>query len=174
MAELPNDAGPEDREGPSIPEPGIKGRRRLVIPEAGGEEGFIATLDPAERAEFLSHHYKLQQVEQLAGAEAQAFRGCAWRGGFFCAGLTLAMASEYLLERARIVLAAPEWVQSIVFLFGMVGTVLIFVFLVPAILGFLRWVVAMRDRRRRGRVVVMAAADFKGDKAGKKDQDGGL
>ena len=174
MAEIPSDAGSEDREGPPTAGPGSKGRRRLLVPDASENEHFIAKLSPGERAEFLSHHYKRQQVEQLAGAEAQAFRGCAWRGGFFCGGLALAFATEYLLEHAGIVLAAPEWVQGIVFLLGAAGTLLFLGFLVPSILGFLRWIVAMRDRRRLGRVMVMPAATFERSKAGERDRNGGL
>lgn len=159
---------PEDGEG----KPGKD--LRLKFPEPSDQDRELAAMSPAERAEFLSHHHKLQQVEQLAGAEAQAFRGCAWRGGFFCGGLALAFATEYLLEHAGIVLAAPEWVQVIVFLLGAAGALLIFGFLIPAILGFLRWIVAMRDRRRLGRVMVMPAAHYERGKADKKDRDGGL
>ena len=78
------------------------------------------------------------------------------------------------MEHAGIVLAAPEWVQVIVFLLGAAGALLIFGFLIPAILGFLRWIVAMRDRRRLGRVMVMPAAHYERGKADKKDRDGGL
>lgn len=172
MVESPNDADPEDQGSPL--EPDSKGRRRLLIPAATEDARFIATLGPAERAEFLSHHYKLQQVEQLVGAEAKAFRGCAWRGSFFCAGLSLAFATDYLLEHAGIVLAAPEWVQWILFVLGAAGSLLVFGFLVPAILGFLRWIVAMRDRRRLGRVMVMPAAALERSKAGESGRDGGL
>ncbi len=173
MAELPNDAGPEDRESPSIPEPGTKGRRGLMIPEATGEKHFIATLDPVERAKFLSHHYKLQQVEELTTRETQAFQGCAWRGGFYCAGFTLAAGSSHLVGRSRLFSGAPDWVHGIVGLIGVVGVLLCIGFFSPAIIGFFRWVFAMRDRRRLGRVMVMPAATFE-SREGEKGRDGGL
>jgi hypothetical protein len=42
-----------------------------------------------------------------------------------------------------------------------------------AILGFFRWVFAMRDRRRLGREMVMPAATFE-SREGEKGRDGGL
>ena len=144
---------------------------RLLFPEPSGQDGELAALSPAERAEFLSHHYKLQQVEELTTREAQAFQGCAWRGGFYCAGFTLSAISSHLVGRFRLLSGAPDWVHGIVGLLGVIGALLCLGFLFPAILGFFRWVFAMRDRRRLGRVVVMPAATFEGGKAGGKGRD---
>ena len=155
MVESPNDADPDDPGSPM--EPDSKGRR-LVIPAATEDARFIATLGPAERAEFLSHHYKLQQVEELTTRETQAFQGCAWRGGLYCAGFTLAAGSSHLVGRSRLLWGAPDWVHGIVGLLGVIGALLCLGFLFPAIFGFFRWIFAMRDRRRLGRVVVMPAA----------------
>jgi hypothetical protein len=170
MVESPNDADPEDQGSPM--EPDSKGRRRLLIPAATEDARFIATLGPAERAEFLSHHYKLQQVEQLADAEAQAFRGCAWRGGLYCAGFTLAAGSS-LVRRSRLLSGVSDWVHEIVGWLGMIGALLCLGAFFPAILGFFRWVFAMRDRRRLGREMVMPAATFE-SREGEKGRDGGL
>lgn len=172
MVESPNDRDPEDPGSPTEPE--SKGRRRLVIPAANEDARFIATLGPAERAEFLSHHYKLQQVEELATREARAFRGCAWRGGLYCAGFTMAAGSSHLVGRSRLLSGAPDWVHVLVGLLGVIGALLCLGFLFPAIFGFFRWVFAMRDRRRLGRVVVMPAAAFERSKAGESGRDGGL
>jgi len=146
---------------------------RLVFSEPSAQDRELAAMSPAERAEFLSHHYKLQQVEELTTKEARAFQGCAWRAGFYCAGFTLAVASRYLTGRSRLLSGAPDWAHRIVDLLGVIGALLCIGFLFPAVLGFFRWVFAMRDRRRLGRVMVMPAATFEGGKAGGKGRDDG-
>jgi hypothetical protein len=174
MTETPSDAGSEDREGPPTAGPESKGRRRLLVPDASENEHFIANLSPGERAEFLSHHHKLRQVEELTTRETQAFGGCAWLGGFCCGGFTVAAVSSHLVSRSRLLSGTPGWVYDIVGWLGVIGALLCIGFFFPAIIGFFRWVFAMRDRRRLGRVMVMPAATFERSKAGEKDRDGGL
>jgi Flp pilus assembly protein TadB len=156
------------------PDGGPRKDLRLLFSEPSGQDRELAAMSPAERAEFLSHHYKLQQVEKLTTKEAQAFQGCAWTGGFYCAGFTLAAGSSHLIGRSRLLSGAPDWVHGIVGLLGVIGALLCLGFLFPAILGFFRWVFAMRDRRRLGRVMVMPAAALERSKAGESGRDSGL
>ena len=161
------------RRAPGNPDGGPRKDLRLLFSEPSGQDRELAAMSPAERAEFLSHHYKLQQVEELTTKEAQAFQGCAWRGGFYCAGFTLAAGSSYLVGRSRLLSGAPDWVHGMVGFLGVIGALLCIGFLFPAVLGFFRWVFAMRDRRRLGRVMVMPAADFESGKAGETARDDG-
>jgi hypothetical protein len=143
-----------------------------VIPEASGLEGDLAAMPPAERAEFLSHHYKQQQLEELVTAESQAFRGCAWTGGIFSAGFSLVWIGEFLGQRrlhARLFPAGvPDWLEAISGLMALAGGLMVLFSGLPGILRLFRWIGAMRARRRLGRVVVMPAASFERGKAAEK------
>ena len=153
----PNDDGsmnsgkePEAANGPKGPVP-----RKMLMVTPSETEVFLAGLPLGKRAEFLSHHYKQQQLEELVTAESQAFRGCAWTGGLHAAGVSLGVVGSLVTSAGAS--SNLVWLGVIGMVLSSLGGLLVLLFTIPAIYRFFKWIGRMRARRRLGTVQVLPA-----------------
>lgn len=123
--------------------------RRLNLVRMPSHLGDLSGVSPSERAELVEQDGRRRIIEEMLQGEASALRGFFWAAGICCSGTAACIGSTLVLETVL----SPSYAHPDVLVIGfriisIVGGLAGFVAFYPAIWWSMKWIKAMRCRRR--------------------------